>query len=130
MRQITEPTTTAAAMAGLDNGQFVIVHLNDFGEDATADTLIVTEVDVFAADGSPAHIHFLVNAPGHEPLITHVFIEGDKYIDSDVVFGVKASLIREFERHEGGNAPDGRAMSGEWYSLEHDFRLAPAPGSG
>jgi len=30
----------------------------------------------------PAHVHFLVNAPGHEPLITHVFIEGDKYLDS------------------------------------------------
>ena len=41
----------------------------------------------------PAHIHFLVNAPGHEPLITHVFIEGDKYLDSDVVFGVKDELI-------------------------------------
>ena len=37
----------------------------------------------------PAHIHFLVAAPGHEPLVTHVFIEGDKYLDSDVVFGVK-----------------------------------------
>ncbi|MET0709805.1 MAG: dioxygenase, partial [Tardiphaga sp.] len=34
----------------------------------------------------PAHVHFLVDAPGHEPLITHVFIEGDKYLDSDVVF--------------------------------------------
>lgn len=57
--RITEPTTTAAAMAALDNGQFVLAHLNDFGEDATVDTLIVTEVDVFAADGSPAHIHFV-----------------------------------------------------------------------
>src|SRR5215468_11254426 len=33
----------------------------------------------------PAHVHFLVNAQGHEPLITHVFIGGDKYLDSDVV---------------------------------------------
>jgi protocatechuate 3,4-dioxygenase beta subunit len=37
----------------------------------------------------PAHVHFLVNAKGYEPLITHVFIDGDKYLDSDVVFGVK-----------------------------------------
>ena len=37
--RITEPTTSAADMAALDNGQFVIAHLNDFGEDATADTL-------------------------------------------------------------------------------------------
>jgi hypothetical protein len=55
--RITQPTTTAAAMAALDSGQFVIAHLNDFGEDATADTLIVVEADVFNADGSPANIH-------------------------------------------------------------------------
>jgi len=57
--QIMQPTTTAAAMAALDNGQFVIAHLNDFGEDATADTLIVVEADVFKADGSPANIHLV-----------------------------------------------------------------------
>jgi hypothetical protein len=57
--QITQPTTTAAAMAALDNGQFVIAHLDDHGEDATADTLIVVEADVFNADGSPANIHFV-----------------------------------------------------------------------
>ena len=57
--RITEPVTTAAAMAALDNGQFVIAHLNDFGEDATANTLISVEADVFNADGSPAHIHFV-----------------------------------------------------------------------
>lgn len=57
--RITEPVTTAAAMAALDDGKFVIAHLNDFGEDATADTLIAVEADVFNADGSPAHIHFV-----------------------------------------------------------------------
>jgi hypothetical protein len=34
----------------------------------------------------PAHIHFLVNAPDFEPLVTHVFIEGDKYLKSDAVW--------------------------------------------
>jgi hypothetical protein len=57
--QITQPTTTAAAMAALDGGRFVIAHLNDFGEDATADTLIVVEADVFEADGAPANIHLV-----------------------------------------------------------------------
>ena len=36
--------------------------------------------------------------PGYEPLITHVFIEGDKYLDSDVVFGVKDELIAKIEK--------------------------------
>ncbi|WP_301850193.1 intradiol ring-cleavage dioxygenase [Rhodococcus pyridinivorans] len=44
----------------------------------------------------PAHIHFIVRADGHEPVTTHLFVEGSPYIDSDVVFGVKESLIREF----------------------------------
>ena len=57
--RITQPTTTAAAMTALDSGQFVIAHLNDFGEDATADTLIVVEADVFKADGSSSNIHFI-----------------------------------------------------------------------
>ncbi|MBC2637772.1 MULTISPECIES: intradiol ring-cleavage dioxygenase [unclassified Rhodococcus (in: high G+C Gram-positive bacteria)] len=44
----------------------------------------------------PAHVHFIVTAPGHEPVTTHLFVEDTPYIDSDVVFGVKESLIREF----------------------------------
>jgi protocatechuate 3,4-dioxygenase beta subunit len=44
----------------------------------------------------PAHVHFLVTAPGHRPVTTHLFVAGDPYIDSDAVFGVKESLVREF----------------------------------
>ena len=45
----------------------------------------------------PAHVHFLVAAPGYEPLVTHVFIGGDPNIDCDVVFGVKDELIASIE---------------------------------
>ena len=41
----------------------------------------------------PAHLHFMIKAPGHEMLVTHLFREGDPYLDSDVVFGVRNSLI-------------------------------------
>jgi protocatechuate 3,4-dioxygenase beta subunit len=44
----------------------------------------------------PAHVHFIVTAPGHRPVTTHLFAAGDPYIDSDAVFGVKESLIRDF----------------------------------
>jgi hypothetical protein len=57
--QIAPPNATAAAMTALDNGQFVIAHLNDHGEDATADTLIVVEMDVYNADGSATNLHLL-----------------------------------------------------------------------
>lgn len=63
----------------------------------------------------PAHVHFMIAAPGHEKLITHVFIAGDKYLDSDVVFGVKDSLIQELEEPADG---DGEAV------LRYDFVLA------
>lgn len=49
----------------------------------------------------PAHMHYLVTAPGYQRLVTHTFVGGDEYLKSDAVFGVKASLIAPFERLEG-----------------------------
>jgi hydroxyquinol 1,2-dioxygenase len=44
----------------------------------------------------PAHIHFIVTAPGHRPLTTHIFVAGSEYIESDTVFAVKKSLVVDF----------------------------------
>lgn len=74
----------------------------------------------------PAHVHFMITAPGHRPLITHVFAAGDPYLDTDAVFGVKSSLITSFERHEPGAAPDGTAVGRPFYTARYDFVLAPA----
>jgi protocatechuate 3,4-dioxygenase beta subunit len=76
----------------------------------------------------PAHIHFLVDAPGHEPLITHVFIEGDKYLDSDVVFGVKDDLISKVEKRSDPVMPDGKPAAGPWHLMSYDFRMKPGQG--
>lgn len=46
----------------------------------------------------PAHMHFLVSAQGYETIVTHTFVEGDQWLTSDAVFGVKASLIASMER--------------------------------
>ncbi len=43
----------------------------------------------------PAHVHFMISAPGYRTLVTHLFVAGDKYLESDAVFGVKPSLIVE-----------------------------------
>jgi hydroxyquinol 1,2-dioxygenase len=74
----------------------------------------------------PAHIHFMVSAPGYEPVTTHVFEAGDEYLDSDAVFGVKESLITEFARHEPGTAPDGTEMNVPYYTVRYDFVLTPS----
>ena len=77
----------------------------------------------------PAHVHFLVNAPGHEPLITHVFIEGDKYIDSDVVFGVKDDLIAKIEKRMDALMPDGKPAEVPWHLMNYEFRMKPGQGA-
>lgn len=73
----------------------------------------------------PAHLHFKLTAPGFSTVVTHLFVKGDSYLESDAVFGVKDSLICEFPGHEAGVAPDGRAMDGPWHSLCYDFVLEP-----
>jgi hydroxyquinol 1,2-dioxygenase len=45
----------------------------------------------------PAHIHFIVAAPGHRDLTMHIFVAGSEYIESDTVFAVKKSLVVDFE---------------------------------
>jgi hydroxyquinol 1,2-dioxygenase len=62
----------------------------------------------------PAHLHFMVEAPGYERLITHVFREDDQYLDSDAVFGVRQTLITDWPKQ-----PDGS------YIMNYDFVLNP-----
>lgn len=68
----------------------------------------------------PAHVHFLIRAPGFRTLITHLFRDGDPYLDSDVVFGVRSSLIGNFEHHA-----EGPLLDGPYSTLVHRFVLAP-----
>ncbi len=49
----------------------------------------------------PAHMHFLVTAPGFQKIVTHTFVGDDAYLSSDAVFGVKKTLVAPFERLEG-----------------------------
>jgi len=74
----------------------------------------------------PAHTHMIVSAPGYERVATHVFVEGDSYLESDAVFGVKNSLVAEFKRHDPGVAPDGKRIERAFYTVSFDFGLKPA----
>lgn len=73
----------------------------------------------------PGHIHMMVSAPAHVPVTTHLFVAGSPYIDSDAVFGVRPSLIVDFESHPPGQAPDGRTLETPYWSAHYDFRLQP-----
>jgi catechol 1,2-dioxygenase len=71
-----------------------------------------------------AHIHAIVSAPGHSPVTTHIFDAENCYLDSDTVFGVKDSLVRQFRTGGPGDPPD---VS---YIAEMNFVLAAAPETG
>jgi protocatechuate 3,4-dioxygenase beta subunit len=58
----------------------------------------------------PAHVHFLVAAPGYEPLITHVF-------------------IATVENRSDAFMPDGQPATGPWHLMTYNFRMKPGEGT-
>jgi hydroxyquinol 1,2-dioxygenase len=75
----------------------------------------------------PAHIHFLIEHPGYERLVTQLFRQGAEYIDSDVVFATREQLIVPFTERPPGAAPHGGAIDRPWLHVEYDFVLQPRP---
>lgn len=74
----------------------------------------------------PAHLHYILEAEGYETLITHIFDPDDPHINSDAVFGVKESLMAEFELVEDTDRIAAAGFEGPYYEVVHDFVLAPA----
>jgi hydroxyquinol 1,2-dioxygenase len=72
----------------------------------------------------PAHLHYMIHAPGHRRLVTHVFDRADQYLDSDAVFGVKDELVRDYPEHPPGIAPDGTRRDAPYATIEYDFVMA------
>jgi protocatechuate 3,4-dioxygenase beta subunit len=73
----------------------------------------------------PAHIHFILEAPGYESVTTHLFLEGDRYLDSDAVFAVKESLIVPVQRCDDPEEARRLAMTSPFSLVTYDFRLKP-----
>ena len=71
----------------------------------------------------PAHIHMIVRAPGFRTLTTHIFDAESDYLDSDAVFAVKPSLLREFELRSADDPERPRGIDGQWVSVENDIVL-------
>ena len=67
----------------------------------------------------PAHIHFLISAPGYREAVTALYISGDDHIDSDTVFGVTQSLVTAVEPN------DPKSPIPNLPSIHYDFQLAP-----
>ena len=76
----------------------------------------------------PAHMHAVVSAPGYQQVITHVFVNGDPYLDEDAVFAVKDSLIAKYKKVTNAAQAKKLGMTNPFLKLDWDFRLAPERG--
>ena len=68
----------------------------------------------------PAHIHFLIGAPGYRELVTALYLRSDDHIDSDTVFGVTESLVTDI------TPDDPKSPFPDLPSIQFDFQLAAA----
>lgn len=71
----------------------------------------------------PAHIHFLIAAPGFEPLVTHLFVRGDPYLASDAVFGVKDALVTDFAENDDPARAKELGVGNPFFTAAYDFIL-------
>ena len=74
----------------------------------------------------PAHIHMIVTAPGYQRLQTHIFDSASSYLDSDAVFAVKQSLLREFASRTADDPETPAGVSGPWCLVQNDLVLESA----
>jgi hydroxyquinol 1,2-dioxygenase len=75
----------------------------------------------------PAHIHLIVAADGHQPLTTHVFVAGSPYLDSDAVFAVKQSLVRDFTEVDDPGEAAAYGVDAPFRHASFDVVLQPVP---
>ena len=74
----------------------------------------------------PAHIHLILRADGYAPVTTHIFDRESAYLDSDAVFAVKPSLLRDFVPRAADDPGRPENVDGPWFSVRNDLVLAAA----
>jgi catechol 1,2-dioxygenase len=72
----------------------------------------------------PAHLHFIVSAAGHRSVTTHVFVADSPYLDSDAVFGVKESLVRDVAEVDDPARAEAVGLPNPFRTLTFDLTLA------
>jgi catechol 1,2-dioxygenase len=86
--------------------------------------------ELFAALGRhgnrPAHIHFLISAPGAKALTTQINIPGDAFIDDDFAFATRDDLIVTLETVTDPKGYESLGIADSFTRIRFDFRLQPA----
>lgn len=73
-----------------------------------------------------AHIHFIIRAEGFETITTHIFSPDCPYLAEDSVFGVKESLIGNFEKLDDRAEANELGFRTPFWSVKHEFVMQPA----
>jgi protocatechuate 3,4-dioxygenase beta subunit len=74
----------------------------------------------------PAHVHFIVSADGYRAVTTELYVDGDTYLDSDAVFGVRDTLVVPFVRHDSAEEATRLNAPTPFYTIEYNFVLERA----
>ena len=77
-----------------------------------------------------SELRMIIRAPGYRTVATHVFDAASEYLDSDAVFAVKPSLLREFAARAADDPERPAGVDGEWFSVENDLVLVPSADPG
>ena len=72
----------------------------------------------------PAHLHFIVSAPGYESVTTHIFTPDCPWLKDDAVFGVKESLIADFKDVDDPERAKALGLPNPFKTVEWNFVLA------
>jgi hydroxyquinol 1,2-dioxygenase len=125
-RDVTGPWMRGIYRTGAD-GKYVIQTVAPIGYTIPMDGTVGELMDrTKISHMRPAHVHFEVKAPGHNSVVTHLFRNGDPYIETDVVYGVKKELIVDFERKPAGRSPMGENVATPFNVVRYDFVLLEA----
>ena len=74
----------------------------------------------------PAHIHFLVVAPGLRTLTTQVNVPGDSFIDDDFAFATRDGLILQLEKNTPAKGYESLGVNEPFTRVPFDFVMQPA----
>lgn len=89
--------------------------------------------DILRASGRhpwrPSHLHYIIKAKGHRPLVTEIFPDDDPYLDEDTVFGVRDDLVMTYVEMQPETFPEGYELSGKvtepYLKASFDLVLVP-----
>ena len=89
---------------------------------------VIRKIDLEAARAMPGVLaaYTAADLSGYGGVVTHLFRNGDPYIETDVVYGVKKELIVDFERKPAGAAPTGENVTIPFNVVRYDFVLQQA----